>query len=225
MRWVERGPEPAGVAYYSREYTQLWVRFFREGIGGRPREHDYWRLFTRDLRERFSNKCGYCERQCEQVGDLSPSVDHFRPLNSFPELAYEWDNWIFSCQRCNNDKANKWLEPGYVDPCALDMAERPEEYFDYIPRTAEIVPKSGLTPEAHLKAERTIDDLGLNKIDLLASRFDHISEFIEELYSQSSDSKKATVVSAYMEPSQRHVGVVRMMVWQLRQAGIIQPLP
>ena len=221
MRWVDRGPEPSGIAYYASEYTQLWVRFTREDVGARPREHDYWRLFTQDLRARFSNKCGYCERKCEQIGGLAPSVDHFRPLNHFPELAYAWGNWIFSCQRCNDDKGNKWTESGYVDPCAYDVAERPEEYFDYVPRTAEIVPKRDLGLNARRRAESTIDDLGLNKIDLRTSRYDHISEFIEELYAQSSDSDRSAVVRTYMEPSQRHVGAVRMLVEQLRRAGII----
>ena len=101
------------------------------------------------------------------------------------------------------------------------MADCPEEYFDYVPRTAEIVPRRDLTPNAYRKAESTIDDLGLNKIDLRTSRYDHVSEFIEELYSQSSDSDRSTVVRAYLEPSQIHVGVIRMLVEQLRRAGII----
>ena len=78
-----------------------------------------------------------------------PTVDHFKPLRHFPELAYKWSNWIFSCQRCNGDyKKGRWPAVGYVDPSADDQQERPAKFLDYDATTGEIIPKSGLVGEA-----------------------------------------------------------------------------
>ena len=117
-------------------------------------------------------------RDVEDTGK-SPTVDHFRPLNRFPELAYQWSNWVYSCRRCNEDcKGGDWPESGYVDPSADDERERPERYFDFDTATGEIIPMDGLTSEARVRALRTINDLDLNRLDILFYRRNSISEFI-----------------------------------------------
>lgn len=221
MRWVDRGPAPCGVAYYARAYTHLWVRYFQQGIGARPSQHNYWTVFTHDLRQRFNEKCGYCERRFEPVGELASSVDHFQPLRHFPHLAYAWANWVPSCQRCNYAKDDQWPDTGYVDPCAADLLERPEERFDYAPLTGEIVAKSGLARDSRRQAQNTIDDLELNETRLRESRFRLISSFVQDLLLTSPGSERSAVVSRYQEPSQPHAGVVTMFAEQLRRASII----
>ena len=221
MRWVDRGPAPPGVAYYAGAYTHLWVQYFQQRIGGPPNEHNYWTAFAADLRERFNDKCGYCERRFEPVGELQSSVDHFRPRSRFPHLVYEWDNWVSSCQRCNFAKADQWPDAGYVDPCAADLLERPEEHFDYAPLTGEIVPKSGLARDARRKAQSTIDDLDLNETRLRDGRLRLVSALIQDLLLAAPGQDRSTVVSRYEEPSQPHAGVVKMFTEQLRQAGKI----
>ena len=95
MRWVDRGPEPIGVAGYALQFTQGWIRYFRNREGGRPTDH-YWGEFRPILESRTDNICWYCERRCDagaEYGGRTPTVDHFRPRNRFPELTYEWPNW------------------------------------------------------------------------------------------------------------------------------------
>ena len=221
MRWVDRGPAPDGVSHYRNTYTYLWVQYFQQGIGGRPNQHNYWTVFAPDLRGRFHQKCGYCERRFEPVGELSSSTDHFRPLNHFPQLAYEWDNWVSSCERCNSGKANKWPVAGYVDPCATELREHPEEYFDYVPLTGEIIAKSRLDPDVRHRAENTIDDLRLNETRLRDSRFELIHSVIQDLLLATPGPDRLTVVSRYQEPSQPHAGVVKMFAEQLHRTGRI----
>ena len=168
---------------YDKQFTQRWVEYFRNGVGGRPNDSN-WRDFRELLGSRSGNTCWYCERRClrdaDEVGK-APTVDHFRPLSSYPELAYKWSNWIFSCRRCNGEnKGNKWPVSGYVDPGAADDQERPERYFDYDADTGEITPKPGLSSEAREKVLRTIDDLGLNKLDVRFYRLDWTRRFIED---------------------------------------------
>ncbi|MCE2499800.1 MAG: hypothetical protein J4G13_02930 [Dehalococcoidia bacterium] len=66
MRWIDRGPEPDGVAGYARQFTPGWVDYFQGGIGGRPTD-SYWREFREVLGSRSGNICWYCERRCQQA--------------------------------------------------------------------------------------------------------------------------------------------------------------
>ena len=103
MRCVDRGDEPAGLDEYRREYTQGWVDHYQSGMGQpSPDLVNHWRDFRGELGARFNGKCGYCERACDAASDNSATLDHFRPRHRFPELTYEWTNWVFSCWRCND---------------------------------------------------------------------------------------------------------------------------
>ena len=182
MRWIDRGPEPGGVQEYALQFTQGWIAYFRDEVGPRP-EDWHWGEFRASLGERSGGNCWYCERRCQrdtEDGGKTPTVDHFRPLNRFPELAYTWANWIFSCHRCNQAKGGEWPESGYVDPSAAEERERPERYFDYDADTGEIIPRAGLPSDARVRALRTIDDLGLNKLDVRFYRQRWIRQFAED---------------------------------------------
>ena len=221
MRWVDRGPEPGGVAGYARQFTQGWVDYFQNGVGGRP-ANSHWREFRPTLGSRTNNICWYCERQCyagPESGGRAPTVDHFRPLSRFPRLAYEWANWVFSCRRCNvENKDNRWPESGYVDPCAAVVAERPEQYFDYDADTGEIVPKNGLSGAALRKARDTINDLGLNELDVMFYRIDWTRGFIADLLSLPIMDRRAFAEVLTQQPVE-YAGVTGMIVEQLRWDG------
>ena len=220
MRWIDRGPEPGGVQEYARQFTQGWVEYFQDRVGGRPND-SYWRIFRELLGSCSGGICWYCERLClrdADYGGRSPTVDHFRPLSRYPELAYKWSNWIFSCRRCNGDnKRDNWPALGYVDPSAADERERPERYFDYDADTGEIVPRPGLLSEAHERALRTIDDLGLNRLDVQFYRLDWIRRFIEDW-----QNLPITDRMAFAEFSTRtgieFAGATLMVVQQLRSS-------
>lgn len=222
MRWVDRGPSPSGLAYYANTYTYLWVQHVQQD-SARPSQHNYWTVFAHDLREQFHGKCGYCERRCDRSegpsGSRSPTVDHFKPLNQFPELAYAWTNWIFSCYSCNNDfKKEKWPYTGYVDPCAAEISERPERYFDYNHDTGEIIPKAGLPQVAQDKARRTAEDLGLNERDMRVSRIRWIERFRDEL-SQNDVAEWMRIVDGYVDATEEYCGITRMFLAQYQQPG------
>ena len=183
MRWIDRGPEPQGVQDYAQQFTQSWIDYFQHKTGDRPAD-SRWRDFRDLLAGRSGNVCWYCERLCQRDPDdtgKAPTVDHFRPRSRFPELTYAWNNWIFSCRRCNADnKQDGWPPLGYVDPCATAPEEQPEQFFDYDPATGDIIPKPGLQPQARERALRTIDDLGLNKVDVRYYRLDWTRRFVAD---------------------------------------------
>lgn len=155
MHWVDRGPEPVGLEEFRGRYTPRWIGHYRNGVGSRPTD-SRWRDFREDLGQRFHLQCGYCESICRG------QVDHFRPKSTFPELVYEWSNWIFSCSDCNQAKSDKWPKQGYVDPCAASESCRPESYFTFNTETGEIMPLDDLDRARYEKATKMIDDLNLN---------------------------------------------------------------
>ena len=218
MRWIDRGPEPATVADYARQFTPGWVDYFKNSIGGRPTD-SYWGDYRSTLGARSGDICWYCERNCgadAPVGSAAPTVDHFQPLSRFPELAYAWSNWVFSCLTCNQNKGNRWPETGYVDPCAAVVAERPEQYFEF--DAGDIIPKSGLAPAAQRKAWATIDALRLNNRVFRAYRQQKLAQFLKELKACPADEQAAFVV-ARLEPPGEFVGVARMFVEYLSKRG------
>lgn len=222
MRWVDRGPEPGEVAGYAQQYTQGWIDYFQNRTGQRPADF-LWTVFRPLLGNRTNNICWYCEQQCytgAESGGYTPTVDHFRPLSRFPQLAYEWSNWVFSCQRCNDLKGNKWPQSGYVDPCADDVMERPEQYFDYDVATGELIPKTGLTGAARRKAWDTINDLGLNQWFLISLREEQVRAFMAELLLTPTADRQAFIASRTQQPVE-YAGAVGMVVEQLRQDGYI----
>lgn len=213
MRWIDRGPEPDGVAQYARQYTPGWVDYFEKKVGDRPTDF-LWSLFRPELGGISNNNCWYCERQCEAVGDLEPTIDHFRPLRHSPHLAYTWDNWIFSCRRCNSDnKQDQWPESGYVDPCAANPAERPERYFDYDANTGEVVPRDDISGVAKRKAQHTIADLGLNKLDVMYYRLQWTRQIVADLRRMPVSERQA-FAEYITQPPAEYIGIARMVLAQ-----------
>ena len=155
MHWVDRGPEPVGLGPTRSRYTPRWIAHYEVGTGSRPSD-SHWRGFRDDLSRVFFSLCAYCEESCRGV------VDHFRPKSRFPELVYEWSNWVLACDSCNLVKGDKWPPGGYVDPCARSRLGRPENFFDFDTSSGTIIPRPGLGPVRRKKAIRTISDLNLN---------------------------------------------------------------
>ena len=222
MRWIDRGPAPSTVAGYSRQFTQGWVDYFRNSLGGRPTD-SYWREFRPEMGSRTNDICWYCERKCDaesEYGGLAPTVDHFRPLSRYPELAYDWGNWVFSCQQCNVTKENRWPKEGYVDPCADDATERPEHYFSYDPKEAAvIVPKKGLSETARIRAERTINHLHLNSHQ--TNRLFAIVFFLDQLDRMLLGPTPVREKFIEDQLAGEYGGTIRFVLEQMRQNGRI----
>ena len=224
MRWIDRGPEPDGVAGYARQFTPGWVDHFRGQTGGRPTD-SYWRQYRADLGSRSNDNCWYCERRCAPASaaedPLAATVDHFKPLRHFPELAYAWSNWIFSCQRCNGEnKQDKWPAAVYVDPAAADESDSPERYFDYDLDSGHIVPRIGLSENARRRALNTINDLGLNKLDVWFYRLEWTRRIVADLL-RFPIAERQAFAEFYLKQPIEYAGVTGMAISQLRQSGEI----
>lgn len=140
-------------------------------------------------------KCAFCEAKPLHVSD--GDVEHFRPKGAVRQtdsepmqrpgyywLAYDWQNLLFSCERCNRrHKKNRFPltdparrarsprdvlddeAPVFIDPSAED----PEQYISY----REHVP---IAVGGNARGEQTIEALGLRRPALNADRERHLSQ-------------------------------------------------
>ena len=150
------------------------------------------------------SKCAFCEAKPLHVSD--GDVEHFRPKAAVRQsgadplqrpgyywLAYEWENLLFACERCNRrHKRNLFplFEPSrratshraaiageaaiFVDPSAKD----PEQYITY----REHVP---VAIDGNPRGAQTIDALGLDRSELNADREKHL-ETLKVLHTVAS---------------------------------------
>ena len=236
MRWVDRGAEPAELAAIRAEHTQFWVD--HKGNTANHPDTDYksslWARFRdNELGTRFNHKCGYCERACDAArgNPKAPELDHFKPRSKFPTLTYVWGNWVLSCKECNTIKADEWADGRFVDPCAADVMERPEEYFDFDCEYMELMPKSGLDDERERRARQTINDLDLNGLDksrsqdhlasdLYAARELRVSAFMQVVLA-ADESARQDLIAWFTAPDEEFAGIIRMVASRMRRAGEI----
>jgi uncharacterized protein (TIGR02646 family) len=150
------------------------------------------------------DKCAFCEAKPLHVSD--GDVEHFRPKGGVRQseaeplqrpgyywLAYDWDNLLFACERCNRrHKKNRFPladhkrrarshrqpiaaeAPVFIDPSLED----PERYISY----REHVP---IAIAGNARGEQTIDALGLRRPELHADREKHL-EIVKCLHTVAS---------------------------------------
>lgn len=127
----------------------------------------------------------YCE------DSLASQVEHFKPKDFYPELAFVWHNYLYACGPCNVRKTNNFpivsdrtgelifLHRAPGDPVeppepgrAVLIDPRQEEPLDYMQldlrETHRFQPlDSDPRSLRHQRARKTIDVLGLNDRDFL----------------------------------------------------------
>ena len=72
----------------------------------------------------FKYCCAYCEG--DYTGTSYPQIDHFKPKSLYPTLMFDYSNMNLACERCNNEKYNKYDEK-LINP----TIDNPEEHLKY----------------------------------------------------------------------------------------------
>jgi uncharacterized protein (TIGR02646 family) len=58
----------------------------------------------------YYQRCGYCNgHDSWSGGRRGMQIDHFAPKKKFPKLETEYDNLVYSCFYCNNNKSDDWV--------------------------------------------------------------------------------------------------------------------
>ena len=192
MHYVAREPEPDRLKHIRLRYTQAWIDYYKHRVGNKPTDRR-WREFINDLSVCFNECCGYCEMSCKG------EVDHYRPKNKFPELVYEWDNWVFSCHECNHNKGDHWPSLGFVNPCSTDsFCDESQCCFIFDLKTGEVLPHPKLSRANEKKAKDTIRILRLNLTFRLKQRLTRIRHLESLLSLAQYDPRSAADELAYL---------------------------
>lgn len=128
----------------------------------------------------FNGKCAYCEAQVSHVywGD----IEHFRPKDSFPLLAVDWDNLLYACGICNGAsfKGTKFPldgngEPLLINPCI----DNPDDHLEF---EYDQLTKQFIVTEKDTKGDESIKIYGLNRDrgswDLLKTRTKYLRKIL-----------------------------------------------
>ncbi|GIZ08066.1 retron system putative HNH endonuclease [Flavobacterium sp. UMI-01] len=119
------------------------------------------------LKQMFKKKCAFCESHITHV-DYG-QIEHFKPKSKYPDLCFEWNNFLLSCSICNGkaNKGDKFPLAQEGGPFINPVDENPEDFlkfeFDNTTKTFLIFPKNN-------RAVTTIKELGLNRDDLVEYR-------------------------------------------------------
>ncbi|OOS25841.1 TIGR02646 family protein [Moraxella porci DSM 25326] len=116
--------------------------------------HDGYVLLREQLRQEQKGLCCYC---C-QILETQATVEHLKSRSKFPQLTFDYQNLLLSCQesnQCDNAKGNNELEltPLMIE-CDIEIT---------LKVNGELNPKSK-------RAEQAINLLNLNNIDLCQRR-------------------------------------------------------
>ena len=149
---------------------------------------------------RGPRRCMYCE---DAPAD---EIEHFRPKDLYPELAFAWRNYLYACGPCNGPKNNKFavLRPGEPRPMEVTRrrgeppsppprgrpalidpaAEDPLDFLALDLRdTFEFVPTAPIGTVERERAEYTLRVLRLNDRDyLIRARESAYRAFAAQLY-------------------------------------------
>ena len=107
-----------------------------------------------------------------------------------------------------------------MDPCSVDAAEHPEQYFDYDEYTGQNSSKKWYSGVARRRALDTINDLGLNKLDIMFYRLDWTRSFISDLLALPVSERQA-YIEFFTTGLVEYGGVTGMVVPLLIRDGCI----
>lgn len=130
-----------------------------------------------------ARRCHYCE------DSAADEVEHIWPKKFYPCKTFSWENYLFACGPCNGSnkrdrfaifdaintvielergRGEKPIEPIVGSPVFLDQrAEDPFQLIELDLSTGIFVPRAELIEIKYIRAEYTIEVLGLNRRDYL----------------------------------------------------------
>ena len=163
-----------------------------------------------------TKRCVYCE------DSMADEVEHFRPKNLYPELVFDWSNYVYSCGPCNGSKLGRFAlhltsngrcynatrrrNAAVLQPpsgTALLINPRVEEPLEFlfldIAGTFRILPMLGLGPIEQQRARYTIQILRLNARDaLLDARKNAFRNYVARLRDYISRRDRGEDISNFL---------------------------
>ena len=151
------------------------------------------------LKKIYNQKCAFCEQQIRECVDneleeCSSTVEHYRPKSIYYWLAFSWDNLLWCCHRCNQNKGNSFEMDSIkieYDEVFKDNIHSSASSYHTIENPKMIHPElesilnklsfvDGIIDSSDSRVKYTIDTCGLDRDDLNEKRLVIIKAFITE---------------------------------------------
>ena len=161
---------PAAPQFLKENY-KIWGKEYKRTSRFRWKKY---KKVLQALKEASHNHCSFCDGY--PIGGTAREIEHFRPRESFPLLAFVWENLFYCCSLCNKKKgrrfSRKLLKP--------DKAEYSfEKFFIYSYANGIISPNPRCSVEDKERAETTIEFYGLNDYDRPEARVEAWEGFLD----------------------------------------------
>lgn len=163
----------------------------------------YWRDIVPELYHAYSGICAYtCHWISEDTG--SKTVEHFKPKDFYPELAYSWDNYRLVCGTLNGRKGNK---EDVLDPFTLQ-----DGWFVLHFPSLQVKPGDNLTRAEAESVMKTIKRLKLNDETCIRGRTSWLKPYILGKYGIDHLEEKAPFLAC--ELKRQNIANIDHAIWE-----------
>jgi len=165
------------------------------------------------LKNIYHQKCAFCEQKITEcidnkLEDCSSTVEHYRPKSRYYWLAYSWDNLLWCCRKCNQNKANKFetvksqveYEESFKDKIHISTKnyQEIEEPKMIHPELESVIDKlnfyDGIIGSDDERVKYTIETCGLDRDNLNEARKTIIDDFIKVIIDKKLKNEPITNV-------------------------------
>ena len=151
--WLTQSWEQWGLEYEQKKRVDPMARRHE---GKQIRHH----LIT-PLAEMTKKHCSFCD-STPLVSQIRATIEHFRPKESFPRLAYQWENLFACCDICQSAKGKRFND-ALLKPDEIEYEFN--RYFFFEETTGKLIPNPGATTEDENRASMTIQIYKLNEFN------------------------------------------------------------
>ena len=162
MRGFVRTPVPEVLVIKGDQWAKRWVALRDLKPNATFTWYQHQNKSAREwllplLRKMTDGHCSFCD-SFPLEGQSNEPIEHFRPKSTFPNLAYDWGNLYYCCEKCQTTKKEVWSEellapdqPGY----------RWSDWFEFDYTTGHVRPNQFAEANLQTRASITIRIYGL----------------------------------------------------------------
>jgi uncharacterized protein (TIGR02646 family) len=136
-----------------------------------------------------TDHCAFCDIFMHK-DNFHPSLEHFKPKDKYPDLAYDWYNLFPSCEGCTEKKGNKFPEDGLI-PLKPDEENYTFSAYFKMRGDGKLQPSDTADRHSRERAKMTIEYYGLNSRGMLLSLRKDCLEDYPKLGKILDDSRKS----------------------------------
>ena len=156
---------------------------------------------TKDkLKQIYNQKCVFCEQkviECtdNNLEDCSSTIEHYRPKSVYYWLAFSWDNILWCCHRCNQNKKNNFevlnasieyektfKENVHASSSIYNSIENPKMiHLEFESVIKELSFYKGVIASNDMRVKYTIRTCGIDRDDLNEERKKVIDTFLKQI--------------------------------------------